>query len=70
MDYMTIKETAAKWKVSDRRVLQYCKMGRIIGAERWGILGLFRKALKNLLIEDTRTMWVKLQNKRRARFSE
>ena len=51
MDYMTIKETAAKWEVSDKRVLQYCNMGRIIGAERWGILGLSRKALKNLLIE-------------------
>ena len=70
MDYMTTKETAAEWKVSDRRVLQYCNMGRIIGAERWGILGLSRKALKNQMIEDTRTMWVKLQNKRRARFSE
>ncbi|EOS23877.1 hypothetical protein C806_02663 [Lachnospiraceae bacterium 3-1] len=70
MDYMTIKETAAKWEVSDKRVLQYCNMGRIIGAERWGILGLSRKALKNQMIEDTRTMWVKLQNKRRARFSE
>jgi hypothetical protein len=39
MDYMTIKETAAKEKVSYRRVLQYCKMGGITGAERWGILG-------------------------------
>lgn len=36
MDYMTTKETAAEWKVSDRRVLQYCHMGRIIGAEKNG----------------------------------
>ena len=33
MDYMTTKEVAVKWKISDRRVLQYCNDGRIDGAE-------------------------------------
>lgn len=36
MDYITTKEAAAKWKISDRRVLQYCNAGRIIGAEKLG----------------------------------
>ena len=43
MDYMTTKETAAKWKVSDRRVLQYCNTGRIIGTEKMGNTWLIPK---------------------------
>ncbi len=43
MDYMTTKETAAEWKVSDRRVLQYCNTGRIIGAEKMGNTWLIQK---------------------------
>ena len=31
MDYITTKEAAAKWNVSDRRVLQYCNADRIKG---------------------------------------
>ena len=34
MDYMTTKQAAEKWQISDRRVLQYCNDGRIDGAER------------------------------------
>ncbi len=43
MDDMTIKETAAEWKVSDRRVLQYYNMIRIIGAEKIGNTWLIPK---------------------------
>ena len=43
MDDMTIKETATEWKVSDRRVLQYCNAGRIIGAEKMGNTWLIPK---------------------------
>ena len=32
MDYITVKQAAEKWDVSDRRVLQHCKNGRIPGA--------------------------------------
>lgn len=43
MDYITTKEAAAKWKISDRRVLQYCNAGRIIGAEKLGNTWLIPK---------------------------
>ena len=46
MDYMTTKETAAKWKVSNRRILQYCNAGRIIGAEKMGNTWLIPKSAK------------------------
>lgn len=29
MDYNTTKESAEKWGISDRRILQYCNAGRI-----------------------------------------
>ena len=34
--YLSIRETAEKWGVSERRVNQYCSEGRIPGAERMG----------------------------------
>lgn len=34
--YLSIRETANKWGVSERRVNQYCSEGRIPGAERFG----------------------------------
>lgn len=53
MNYMTTKEVAEKWSVSDRRVLQYCTSGRIIGAQKIGNLWLIPKnAVKP---EDMRT---------------
>ena len=36
MDYMTTKEAADIWGISDRRVLQYCNAGRIGGAVKMG----------------------------------
>lgn len=36
MEYMTTKEAAEKWGISDRRVLQYCNAGRIPGAVKMG----------------------------------
>lgn len=36
MNYITTKEAAAKWGISDRRVLQYCNTGRIPGATKMG----------------------------------
>ncbi len=43
MDYMTTKQAAAKWQISDRRVLQYCNDGRIEGAEKMGNTWLIPK---------------------------
>ena len=36
MDYITVREAAEKWGVSERRINQYCTEGRIPGAERFG----------------------------------
>lgn len=35
--YLSIREAAEKWGVSERRVNQYCSEGRIPGAQRFGI---------------------------------
>ena len=34
MDYMTTKQAAEKWQISDRRVLQFCNSGRIEGSKK------------------------------------
>lgn len=44
MDYITTKEAAKKWGISDRRVLQYCNAGRIKGAAKMGNTWLIPKA--------------------------
>ncbi len=43
MDYMTTKQAAEKWQITDRRVLQYCNDGRIEGAEKMGHTWLIPK---------------------------
>ncbi|MGI5899708.1 MAG: helix-turn-helix domain-containing protein [Christensenellales bacterium] len=43
MNYMTTKEAAAKWNISDRRILQYCNTGRIPGAAKMGNTWLIPK---------------------------
>lgn len=40
MNYLTTKEVAEQWGISDRRVLQYCNTGRIEGAIKKGNLWL------------------------------
>ena len=32
MEYLTVKEIAKKWNISDRSVRNYCAIGRIPGA--------------------------------------
>jgi hypothetical protein len=36
MDYITVKQAAEKWGLKIRRVQQFCELGRIEGAERFG----------------------------------
>ena len=36
MEYMTIREAAGKWKVSERLAQQYCINGRVEGAKKFG----------------------------------
>lgn len=44
MDYITTKEAAEKWGISDRRVLQFCNEGRIDGAVKMGNTWLIPKS--------------------------
>ena len=46
MDYITTKEAAIKWGISDRRVLQYCKH-RLTRAHREKQLKMSCQALHN-----------------------
>ena len=46
MDYITTKEAAAKWGISDRRILQYCNDNRIEGAAKMGNTWLIPKNAK------------------------
>ena len=43
MDYMTTKEAAAKWGVTDRMALYHCTSGRIAGAVKMGNTWLIPK---------------------------
>lgn len=36
MEYMTAKEAAAKWGISERRVQVLCEQGRIEGVQKFG----------------------------------
>jgi excisionase family DNA binding protein len=43
MDYITTKEAAVKWGISDRMVLYHCTSGRIEGAVKMGNTWLIPK---------------------------
>lgn len=36
MDFISVRETASKWGISERRVQQACEDSRIEGVERFG----------------------------------
>ena len=36
MAYMTVREAAGKWEISERLVQKYCAQGRILGAKKFG----------------------------------
>lgn len=36
MDYITTKEVAKNWEITDRMVVYYCSAGRIKGAKKMG----------------------------------
>ena len=36
MEFITIKQAAAKWDLTPRRVQMLCKEGKINGAQKWG----------------------------------
>jgi len=43
MDYVTTKEAATKWGITDRMVLYHCTSGRIDGAVKMGNTWLIPK---------------------------
>lgn len=36
LDYISIQQTADKWRISERRIQKLCEENRIIGAVRFG----------------------------------
>ena len=36
MEYITVRDAAQKWNISERLVQKYCAMGRIEGAKKFG----------------------------------
>ncbi len=51
-DYITTKEAAKNWGITDRIVVYHCSAGRIKEAKKWEIHGLFLLTLKNRLTDD------------------
>lgn len=47
MEYLTVKEIANKWNISDRSVRNYCAIGRIPGAYLKGKVWLIPEDAKN-----------------------
>lgn len=43
MDFMTTRDAAEKWGLTNRMVQHYCKEGKIIGAEKMGKMWLLPK---------------------------
>lgn len=54
MEYMTTKEAAVKWGITNRMVLYYCTTGRIDGASKMGNTWLLPKAAEKPV--DRRTL--------------
>ncbi len=46
MGVLTVSEIAKKWKISERSVRNYCKQGRVKGAEQKGKLWLIPEDAK------------------------
>lgn len=59
MDYITTKEAAQKWSISDRRVLQYCNAKRINGAVKMGNTWLIPKSDKDRQMVAKRILTLK-----------
>ena len=51
-DYMSVKETAEKWGLSERRVQILCSNNRIQGVIRINRMWLIPKTKKSPLIDD------------------
>lgn len=54
--YMTVRQAAQKWNVSDSRVCKLCKEGKISGAarEKWNNYWKLIEIIQNILLRDLR----------------
>lgn len=66
MKYITVKEAAEKWKISERRVRTLCKEGRIDGAFRMGWIWSIPEMAEKPI--DSRTIRHKLMKLKEVRF--
>ena len=53
-NYLSIREAAEKWGVSERRINQYCAEGRIPGVQRFGKSWAIPAVLLNNLVTKRR----------------
>ena len=44
MDYITTKEAAKQWNITERMVVYHCSGGRVLGAQKMGNTWLVPKA--------------------------
>ena len=49
-NYISVKEAAKKWEISERRIQKLCEDGRIEGVERFGRSWMIPKHSKNQMI--------------------
>ncbi|MFQ9724344.1 MAG: helix-turn-helix domain-containing protein [[Clostridium] innocuum] len=52
MDYISVKEAAEKWAISERRIQKLCEDGRIDGVERFGRSWMIPRNSKNQMIYE------------------
>lgn len=50
MDYISVREAAQKWEISERRVQKLCEENRIDGTQKFGRSWMIPKTAKNLQI--------------------
>lgn len=70
MEYLTVKEIANKWNISDRSVRNYCAIGRIPGAYLKGKVWLIPEdAKKPVLNKKEETLLEILQDEKSRKYS-
>ena len=53
MDYISVREAAQKWEISERHVQKLCEESRIDGIQKFGRSWMIPKTAKNAMQEDT-----------------
>ncbi|WP_296629061.1 helix-turn-helix domain-containing protein [uncultured Negativibacillus sp.] len=63
--YLSIREAAEKWGVSERRINQYCTQGRIADAEQFGGTWAIPENAKNRRTRaDGKNSWSYIKSRR------